>query len=109
MPFEHYIRSGAKLLRCGYTTGTCAALAAAGATGLLLRGEVPETLAVTTPKGWTVEVEPVFCRQEGEAAVCAVRKDAGDDPDVTDGMLILARVSKLRTASALTAERASGG
>ena len=95
MPFEHYIRSGAKLLRCGYTTGTCAALAAAGATGLLLRGEVPETLAVTTPKGWTVEVEPVFCRQEGEAAVCAVRKDAGDDPDVTDGMLILARVSKL--------------
>ena len=96
MSFEHYIRSGAKLLRCGYTTGTCTALAASGAAELLLGGGRPETLRVVTPKGWPVEVEPEYCRGEGGTAVCAVRKDAGDDPDVTDGMLILARVSRAR-------------
>ena len=95
MSFEHYIRSGNRLLRCGYTTGACAALAASGAASLLLRGEAPEILCITTPKGLPVEVEPVFCRRERDGtAVCGVRKDAGDDPDVTNGMLICARVRK---------------
>ena len=94
MAFEHRIRSGDKLLRCGYTTGTCAALAAAGAARLLLTGEAPAALSLVTPKGWPVEVEPELCRMSGDAARCAVRKDAGDDPDVTDGMLIEATVTK---------------
>ena len=58
MAFEHYIRSGQKMLRCGYTTGTCAALAAAGAARLLLTGQRPALLCLRTPKGWPVEVEP---------------------------------------------------
>ena len=94
MSFEHYVRSGAKLLRCGYTTGTCAALAASGAAKLLLTGEAPAALHVMTPKGWAVEAEPELCRLEDGTALCAVRKDAGDDPDVTDGMLIFAAVTK---------------
>lgn len=94
MSFEHYVRSGTKLLRCGYTTGTCAALAASGAVKLLLTGAAPAVLRLTTPRGWPVEVEPELCRVSGNAALCAVRKDAGDDPDVTDGMLILAAVTK---------------
>ena len=94
MSFEHYIRSGTRLLRCGYTTGSCAALAASGAVKLLLTGEAPELLRLMTPRGWPVEVEPDFCRMEGETARCAVRKDAGDDPDVTDGMLIVASATK---------------
>lgn len=52
------MRSGQKLLRCGYTTGTCAALAAAGAARLLLTGTAPETVALRTPKGIVVEVAP---------------------------------------------------
>ena len=94
MAFEHYVRSGQKLLRCGYTTGTCAALAAAGAARLLLSGTAPSVLALLTPKGLTVEVEPLFCRRDGEAAECAVVKDSGDDADVTGGMSIVARVSR---------------
>ncbi len=94
MAFEHYVRSGAKRLRCGYTTGTCAALAAAGAAEVLLTGCAPETVGLRTPKGLIVEVRPEECALRDDAAVCAVRKDAGDDPDVTDGILIYATVRK---------------
>ena len=94
MSFEHYVRSGTKQLRRGYTTGTCAALAAAGAAELLLTGKAPETLSLLTPGGLRVEVKPEYIRPEGRATVCAVRKDAGDDPDVTNGMLVFARVEK---------------
>ena len=88
------IRSGVKLLRCGYTTGTCAALAAAGAVRLLLTGEAPERVRITTPKGWTVELSLEDAVLDGGEARCAVRKDAGDDPDVTDGCLVCAAVSR---------------
>lgn len=92
MAFEHYIRSGQKMLRCGYTTGTCAALAAAGAARLLLTGQRPALLCLRTPKGWPVEVEPAALERAQGLARCAVRKDAGDDADVTDGMLVWASV-----------------
>ena len=91
--FEHYVRSGQKLLRCGYTTGTCAALGAAGAARLLLTGRAPETVALRTPKGIVVEVEPIFCRRSGEGAECAIRKDGGDDVDVTTGLPVIAGVT----------------
>ena len=91
--FEHYVRSGQKLLRCGYTTGTCAALGAAGAARLLLTGRAPETVALRTPKGIVVEVEPIFCRRSGEGAACAIRKDGGDDVDVTTGLPVMADVT----------------
>ena len=91
--FEHYVRSGQKLLRCGYTTGTCAALGAAGAARLLLTGRTPETVALRTPKGIVVEVEPIFCRLSDEGAECAIRKDGGDDVDVTTGLPVIASVA----------------
>lgn len=94
MSFEHYIRSGQRLLRCGYTTGTCAALAARGAAELLLSGTAPRTVCLTTPKGWPVQVLPQFCRMEGDCSVCGIQKDAGDDCDITDGMTIVAAVSR---------------
>ena len=93
--FEHYVRSGQKLLRCGYTTGTCAALAAAGAARLLLTGTAPETVALRTPKGIVVEVAPLFCRAAAEGAECAIEKDGGDDVDVTTGLSVTATVTLL--------------
>ena len=99
MSFDYTIRSGQKQLRCGYTTGTCAALAAEGAARLLLTGERSELLELMTPKGLPVEVEPETIRMTSEStAECAVRKDAGDDPDVTDGILVV-----------VTAEKTDGG
>ena len=106
MSFEHYIRSGNRRLRCGYTTGSCAALAAAGAAELLLTGRAPEKLNLLTPGGLRVETAPVFCRMEGDRAACAVQKDAGDDPDVTDGILIVATVG--RTAEGITIDGGEG-
>ena len=94
MALEHYIRSGQKRLRCGYTTGTCAALATGGAASLLLLGEAPERLSLMTPKGLAVEAAPEGLRYEGDAAVCGVRKDGGDDADATHGLVVVARVEK---------------
>ena len=94
MPLEYYVSSGGKKLRCGYTTGTCAALAAAGAARLLLTGRAPETVSLVTPKGWRVEVPVCEASIRSGTAVCAVRKDAGDDADATDGLLIFASVSR---------------
>ncbi|MBQ9347124.1 MAG: cobalamin biosynthesis protein CbiD [Oscillibacter sp.] len=110
MALEYYVRSGGKRLRCGYTTGTCAALAAAGAASLLLRGVIPDTLSLRTPAGITVEVEPVKWEAIDGAARCAVRKDAGDDPDVTDGCLVIAEVRKFPSDAAVSGTiRIDGG
>ena len=107
MSFEHSIRSGSRQLRCGYTTGTCAALAASGAAELLLGGVLPESMALLTPKGWRVETELLDGACDGEIARCAVKKDAGDDPDVTDGMLVYASVT--RTRQGISSDGGEGG
>lgn len=95
MAFERRIRCGQRELRCGYTTGTCAALAAAGAVQLLLTGKAPGQLSLMTPKGWRVEAEPLQLQRQGDFAQCAVQKDAGDDPDITNGLLLYARARKV--------------
>ncbi len=89
---ELYLPVGKQRLRCGYTTGTCAAAAAAGAARLLLTGERLPAVAVDTPAGVRVEAELLDHAAGPGWASCAVRKDGGDDPDVTDGALICARV-----------------
>lgn len=94
MAFEHYVTAGGKRLRCGYTTGTCAALAAAGAVRLLLTGRPPDLVAIDTPKGWRVEVSLTQPQLGEDWAQCAVIKDGGDDIDATHGLPIVARVAR---------------
>ena len=94
MAFEHYIQKGTKRLRMGYTTGSCAALAAKAAALTLLTGKAAETVEIKTPKGLTVKVPVLEFVQAPDAVRCAVKKDAGDDPDITDGALVFAEVAK---------------
>lgn len=81
-------------LRRGWTTGTCATAAAKAAYEALLTGAFPDPVEVTLPKG----ERPAFAlaREElGEGfARAGIVKDAGDDPDVTHGALVLATVRK---------------
>lgn len=94
MAFEHYIISGTKRLRCGYTTGSCAALAAGAAASMLLCRRPVYTASLITPKGIGVTAAVEDITLLTDKAVCAVRKDAGDDHDATNGMLIYASVKK---------------
>ncbi len=81
-------------MRMGYTTGSCAAAAAKAATEMLLTGNLVEETALRTPKGVLLHLN-IEDISRGEGFVqCAVRKDGGDDPDVTTGMLIYAKVSR---------------
>ena len=90
----YFIDKDGKRLGFGFTTGTCAAAAAKAATVLLLSGNAPQTVSIRTPKGIDLDL-PVLEPVRGDGfACCAIRKDAGDDPDVTDGVLVYARVSK---------------
>jgi cobalt-precorrin-5B (C1)-methyltransferase len=81
--------------RTGITTGTCAAAAAKAAAIVLARGAVPKSVEVALPGGRTISVPVLYARlaKAGGEAAAAVRKDAGDDPDVTNGMEIVATVS----------------
>ena len=89
----HYALVDGKKLRYGYTTGTCAAAAAKAATILLLTGRAPAAVQIHTPKGIDLNLPVEETTREGSAARCAVRKFSGDDPDVTDGTLVVATVS----------------
>jgi cobalt-precorrin-5B (C1)-methyltransferase len=88
----YYALKDGKKLRFGYTTGTCAAAAAKAATQMLIRGEEMQTVDILTPKGIALNLELEEIRREDGHVACAVRKFSGDDPDVTDGVLVYADV-----------------
>lgn len=92
--FSHYIIVGKKQLRCGYTTGTCAAAAALGSAQKLLLGTWQSCVTIETPVGICVEAELLEKSAGSDYAECAVCKDGGDDPDVTNGELVFVRVEK---------------
>jgi len=80
-------------LRTGYTTGSCACAAAKAALTMLLRNRQIETITITLPSGKKVEFPVSNTLIHNGTARCAVVKDSGDDPDVTNGLSIFADVS----------------
>ncbi|MBQ7061135.1 MAG: cobalamin biosynthesis protein CbiD [Clostridia bacterium] len=90
---NEFIVINGKRLRLGYTTGSCAAAAAKAAAYMLLSGRRKERITLETPKGITLELDIEDIEMREGAVSCAVRKDAGDDPDITDGALVYAEVA----------------
>ncbi|MCX7883586.1 MAG: cobalt-precorrin-5B (C(1))-methyltransferase CbiD [Caloramator sp.] len=89
-----YVIKDGKKLRCGYTTGSCAAGAAKAAAIGIIYGKIPDYVQIDTPSGIVLNLKvDDKCLEENYASCCIV-KDAGDDPDVTDGIKIYAKVSK---------------
>lgn len=85
-------------LRTGFTTGTAAAAAAKGAALFLLEGRTPAEVSVELLTGARLRIPVHSCRRVEGGAACSVIKDAGDDPDVTHGAEIGARVRLLPPA-----------
>lgn len=82
-------------LRSGYTTGSCATATSLAAARLLLAGVVSNVAEIVLPRGQHVPMPLVFCRLIGNGdggAEAGTVKDAGDDPDVTHGAVVFARV-----------------
>ena len=99
--------SGDKLLRYGYTTGSCAAAVSAAATQMLLAGQPVERVHLMTPKGIELDLTVEETAMTPHEVTCAIRKDGGDDPDTTHGLLIFARVTK-STAPGVTIDGGTG-
>lgn len=79
-------------MRYGFTTGSCAAAAAKAATYMLLTGRQKNTITIETPKGIPYTAEILDISRGEKKVCCAVRKDGGDDPDITSGALVYAQV-----------------
>jgi cobalt-precorrin-5B (C1)-methyltransferase len=79
-------------LRRGWTTGACATAAAKAAYAALLTGEFPDPVEVTLPRGERPCFALALTSRAAGSATAGVIKDAGDDPDVTHGALIVATV-----------------
>jgi cobalt-precorrin-5B (C1)-methyltransferase len=86
-------------LRRGWTTGTCATAAAKAAYSGLLTGAFPDPVEVTLPNGERPAFALAVTRRDADCATAGVVKDAGDDPDVTHGALILATVRRSKPGS----------
>ena len=88
-------RNRSRPLRLGFSTGTAAAAAAAGALFELLQLTCPDTVAVPLPNGQSLVIPLSRHRLMGLTGEGVVIKDAGDDPDVTHGAEIGARIRRL--------------
>lgn len=91
---EYFIIKNNQKMRFGYTTGSCAAGAAKAAAFMLLSGKEAKEIALLTPKGIRLNLEILHVHMEEGLVSCAVKKDGGDDPDMTSGLEIFAQVTK---------------
>ena len=93
---ERYVYKNQKKMRCGYTTGTCACAAAKAAAYMLLSGGKVKEIKVITPMGVSLTLPVIDIDIKEDKVICAIKKDSGDDPDVTNGIKIYAQVTYVK-------------
>jgi cobalt-precorrin-5B (C1)-methyltransferase len=93
---DKYIVKHGKKLRYGYTTGSCAAAASKAATMALFMGISPEEVEIETPKGWNLRLTIAHLEKGQGWACCGIKKDGGDDPDVTTGLVVYSKVEWMK-------------
>lgn len=104
---ERYVYKNQKKMRCGYTTGTCAAAAAKAAAQMLLSGRKVTEVSVRMPSDITLTLPVCEIQMKAHAVSCAVQKDSGDDPDITNKILIFAEVSYIYNSSNIVNDTAA--
>lgn len=82
-----------KLLRRGFTTGSCATATAVAAAQSLLTQQVVSRAKIDTPSGISLDLPVTEVERNGSTAKYLIIKDSGDDPDITDGSEVFAKVS----------------
>ena len=90
---NQYVYKNNKKLRFGYTTGTCAAAASKAATIMLIRNTIINSIKIMTPKGILLRLEVLEIEKGENYVSCAIKKDSGDDPDVTNGIRVYSKVT----------------
>ncbi|MFF5502858.1 cobalt-precorrin-5B (C(1))-methyltransferase [Streptomyces roseolus] len=95
-------------LRPGWTTGACATAATTAAYTALLTGDFPDPVTITLPKGQTPSFALTAESLTAGAAMAAVVKDAGDDPDVTHGAVVRSTVRLLPPGSGVVFRAGEG-
>ena len=106
---EHFIVKGQKKLRCGYTTGSCAAAVAKAGTLMVLRKTVYPIINLETPKGMALNLEVASIVRKKNEVICSIKKDAGDDPDITHGISIYGKITKVESGSGCISIKAGVG
>jgi cobalt-precorrin-5B (C1)-methyltransferase len=87
------VRQDGRALRRGWTTGACAAAAARAAAAALFRGHFPDPVAIRLPRGAVARFPLALAELGEDHARAGILKDAGDDPDVTHGALVIVDLS----------------
>ena len=105
---DSFITKDGKKLRRGYTTGTSAAAAAKTAAIMLLEHRRLESVFITTPGGISLDLKICDMMVGEDYVSCAVVKDSGDDPDMTNGIKIFARVEKAGREAGITIDGGEG-
>ncbi len=95
-------------LRTGWTTGACATAAAKAAFTALVTGRFPDPVSIVLPGGETPAFPLAVKEMAGDAVRAGVIKDAGDDPDVTHGALVVVRIRRLEEGSGIVFRAGEG-